>query len=58
MRDFRGSERMPGVDRIRVPGERSEATRVARARDGIPIAPALARGLDQLAGELGIAKLG
>jgi LDH2 family malate/lactate/ureidoglycolate dehydrogenase len=58
VRDFRGSARMPGVDRILVPGERSHATRVARKRDGIPIAPALIRGLDQLAGELGIAKLG
>jgi len=58
VRDFRGSQRMPGVDRITVPGERSEETRIVRARDGIPIAPALARGLDQLADELGMAKLG
>jgi LDH2 family malate/lactate/ureidoglycolate dehydrogenase len=58
VRDFRGSRRMPGVERISVPGERSHETRLARAKDGIPIAPALARGLDQLAGELGIAKLG
>jgi LDH2 family malate/lactate/ureidoglycolate dehydrogenase len=58
VRDFRASERMPGVERISVPGERSEETRLARTRDGIPIAPALMRGLDQLAGELGIAKLG
>jgi LDH2 family malate/lactate/ureidoglycolate dehydrogenase len=28
------------------------------ARDGIPIAPALMRSLDQLADELGMAKLG
>ena len=58
VRDFRNSTRMPGVDRILVPGERSHATRAARRRDGIPIAPALIRGLDQLAGELGMAKLG
>jgi LDH2 family malate/lactate/ureidoglycolate dehydrogenase len=58
VRDLHGSERIPGVDRITLPGERSEETRVARARDGIPIAPALMRGLDQLADELGIAKLG
>ena len=58
IRDIRNSSRMPGVDRIFVPGERSHATRTARTRDGIPIAPALMRGLDQLAGELGIAKLG
>jgi LDH2 family malate/lactate/ureidoglycolate dehydrogenase len=49
---------MPGVERILVPGERSHATRLARARDGIPIAPALKRGLDQVADELGMAKLG
>jgi LDH2 family malate/lactate/ureidoglycolate dehydrogenase len=48
---------MPGVDRIFVPGERSQQTRAARRRDGIPIAPALMRGLDQVADELGIAKL-
>jgi hypothetical protein len=30
---------------------------MARTRDGIPVAPALSRGLDQVAGELGIAKL-
>src|ERR1700755_2407989 len=58
VRDFRGSERMPGVDRITVPGERSAETRVVRARDGIPVAPALMRNLNQLADELGIAKLG
>ncbi|HTA99159.1 MAG TPA: Ldh family oxidoreductase [Bradyrhizobium sp.] len=58
VRDLRNSSRMPGVDRISVPGERSHGTRVKRARDGIPIAPALQRGLDQVATELGIAKLG
>jgi L-2-hydroxycarboxylate dehydrogenase (NAD+) len=57
VRDLRGSSRMPGVDRISLPGERSHEARVARGRDGIPIAPALLRGLDQLAGELAIAKL-
>src|SRR5450432_2467751 len=57
VRDFRGSARVPGVARIFVPGERSHATREARRRDGIPIAPALMRGLDQVADELGIAKL-
>jgi L-2-hydroxycarboxylate dehydrogenase (NAD+) len=57
IRDFRNSRRMPGVERILVPGERSQETQAARTRDGIPIAPALMRGLDQVAGELGIAKL-
>jgi L-2-hydroxycarboxylate dehydrogenase (NAD+) len=58
VRSFRNSERMPGVDRIYVPGEHSHATRAARARDGIPVAAALMRGLDQIADDLGIARLG
>src|SRR5882757_7631653 len=58
VRDFRNSERMPGVERITVPGERSHATRETRRRDGIPIPPALTRGLDQVADDLGMAKLG
>jgi L-2-hydroxycarboxylate dehydrogenase (NAD+) len=57
VRDFRGSQRMPGVERILVPGERSFETRARRSRDGIPVAPALLRGLNQVAGELGIAGL-
>jgi LDH2 family malate/lactate/ureidoglycolate dehydrogenase len=57
VRDFRNSKRMPGVDRILVPGERSQETRAARTRLGIPVAAALRRGLDQVADELGIAKL-
>jgi L-2-hydroxycarboxylate dehydrogenase (NAD+) len=57
VRDFRNSNRMPGVNRIFVPGERSHETRVKRARDGIPVAPALMQGLDRVADELGIAKL-
>jgi L-2-hydroxycarboxylate dehydrogenase (NAD+) len=57
VRDFRGSERMPGVDKILVPGERSAETRLSRTRDGIPIAPGLMRALDQLAAELAMAKL-
>ncbi len=57
VRDFRASSRMPGVDRILVPGERSQETRTERSRDGIPIAPALMRGLDQVAIELGMTKL-
>ena len=58
VRDFRHSSRMPGVERILAPGERSHAMRAARTRDGIPIAPALLRGLDQVADDLGMAKLG
>jgi L-2-hydroxycarboxylate dehydrogenase (NAD+) len=57
IKDIRGSERMPGVERIYVPGEHSQQTRVNRMRDGIPIAPALMRNLDQVADDWGIAKL-
>jgi LDH2 family malate/lactate/ureidoglycolate dehydrogenase len=57
VRDFRNSQRMPGVDRIWVPGERSHETRVRRTSLGIPVAPALMRGLDQVADELGIPRL-
>jgi len=56
VRDFRNSSRMPGVDRIYVPGEHSHETRARRARDGIPVAAPLLRALDQLADDLGIAK--
>ncbi len=56
-RDFRNSQRMPGVDRIWVPGERSHETRLKRTTHGIPIAPALLRGLDQVADDLGITRL-
>jgi len=58
VRDFRASRRMPGVERISVPGERSHETRLARAKNGIPIAPALMRNLNQVADEFGMAKLG
>ena len=57
VRDFRNSQRMPGVDRIWVPGERSHETRFRRTSLGIPMAPALLRGLDQVADDLGIARL-
>jgi L-2-hydroxycarboxylate dehydrogenase (NAD+) len=57
VRDLRASERMPGVDRISVPGERSHETRTKRARDGIPIGPALLKGLNQVAEDLGMVQL-
>jgi L-2-hydroxycarboxylate dehydrogenase (NAD+) len=57
VRDIRGSQRMPGVERIFVPGEHSQETREKRLRGGIPIAPALLLGLNKVADELGIAKL-
>ncbi len=57
VRDIRASERMPGVERIWMPGEQSNAKRIAYARDGIPIPPQLASNLAKLAAELGIEPL-
>jgi LDH2 family malate/lactate/ureidoglycolate dehydrogenase len=54
VREMRASERMPGVDRIWLPGEQSHARRVANARDGMALPPALLAQLDALARELGI----
>jgi len=56
-RDLRASRRMPGIERIWLPGEQSHAKRLAYARDGIPIAAGLAANLKQLAAELGIVSL-
>jgi LDH2 family malate/lactate/ureidoglycolate dehydrogenase len=54
-RELQASERMPGVDRIWLPGEQSHARRVAYARDGIPVPPALRAALVGVAADLGIA---
>jgi len=55
--DLHGSERMPNVDRIWLPGEQSNARRIEYARDGIPLAASLRQNLDRLADELGIERL-
>ncbi|MEO7150595.1 MAG: Ldh family oxidoreductase [Burkholderiaceae bacterium] len=57
VRDLRASDRLPGVDRIWLPGEQSHAKRIANQRDGITIGPGLRRALDGVAAELGIAPL-
>lgn len=57
IRDIRNSQRLPGVDRIRLPGEGTHVTRADNERNGIPMPPALLAALDQLAGELKIGKL-
>jgi LDH2 family malate/lactate/ureidoglycolate dehydrogenase len=58
VRDLRASERMPGVDAVRIPGEGSHRAREERERLGVPVPPALRSALDTLASELGIAPLG
>ncbi|TWO68438.1 Ldh family oxidoreductase [Caenimonas sedimenti] len=57
IRDMRGSERMPGVDRIWLPGEQSHERRIANERDGLALPDALRAQLDKLAGELGLPPL-
>jgi LDH2 family malate/lactate/ureidoglycolate dehydrogenase len=57
IRTLRNSARLPDVERIWLPGEQSHAKRIDYARDGIPLAPALARKLNELADELGTARL-
>ena len=57
VRDIRASERMPGVERIWMPGEQSNAKKIDYAKNGIPIPAVLKTNLDKLAAELGIAAL-
>jgi LDH2 family malate/lactate/ureidoglycolate dehydrogenase len=57
-RDIRGSERLPGVERIWLPGEQSHERRQRSLASGFPIAQTLLDELDALADEIGIARLG
>jgi L-2-hydroxycarboxylate dehydrogenase (NAD+) len=57
VRDLKGSRRLPGVDRIWLPGEQSHLKRAERAVQGIPVPPALLASLDALAGELKVSPL-
>jgi LDH2 family malate/lactate/ureidoglycolate dehydrogenase len=57
VRDIRNSERLPGVERIWLPGEQSHEKRERYTHQGIPVAPTLIAELNVLANELGIAPL-
>ena len=57
VRDIRASERMPGVERIWMPGEQSNAKKIDYAKNGIPISAVLKTSLDKLAADLGISAL-
>jgi LDH2 family malate/lactate/ureidoglycolate dehydrogenase len=57
VRDLRSSERLPGVDRIWLPGEQSYAKHLDRTERGVPIPGSLLASLNQLAAELQIAPL-
>lgn len=57
VRDIRGSQRLPGVDRIWLPGEQSHEKRARYRDNGIPVADGLMADLQVLASELSIAPL-
>jgi L-2-hydroxycarboxylate dehydrogenase (NAD+) len=57
MRDLRNSQRLPGVDAIRLPGEQRYQRREDRVRNGVPVLPELRAQLDKLADELGVRRL-
>jgi LDH2 family malate/lactate/ureidoglycolate dehydrogenase len=57
IRDLRASQRLPGVDAIRLPGDRRAECHDERARDGVPIPAPLLAQLDKLAAELQVKPL-
>ena len=57
VRDIRSSERLPGVERIWLPGEQSHEKRQRYSTQGIPVAPTLISELNALAIAWGIAPL-
>jgi len=57
IRDIRGSARLPGVERIWLPGEQSHLKREAARTAGIALAPTLVTELDQLADSLRVTRL-
>jgi len=57
VRDLRGSKRLPGVERIWLPGEQSHVKRIERSATGVPMPPALLASLAEVARELGIMPL-
>jgi len=56
-RTMRGAERLPGVDRIWLPGEQSHQKRQDRLRHGVPMPKSLRDSLDATARDLGVAPL-
>jgi len=58
IRAMRGAERLPGVERIWLPGEQSHLKRQDRAKNGISMPKPLRDSLEMAARDLGIAPLG
>jgi LDH2 family malate/lactate/ureidoglycolate dehydrogenase len=57
IRDIRGSRRLPGVERIWLPGEQSHVKLQDRRAHGVPMPKALRESLDTVARDLGLAPL-
>jgi LDH2 family malate/lactate/ureidoglycolate dehydrogenase len=57
VREIRRSRRMPGVERVWLPGDQSRAKLEERSRLGVPVPEVLRAGLDKLATELKIKPL-
>lgn len=57
VRELRASERMPGVERIWLPGEQSHEKRLGNRQGGIPLPAALLAQLDTFARDMGIPAL-
>lgn len=57
IRDIRAAKRLPGVDRIWLPGEQSQHKRIERVKNGIPVPQPLLDALNRTAAELGISPL-
>jgi LDH2 family malate/lactate/ureidoglycolate dehydrogenase len=57
IRDLAGSQRLPGVDEIRVPGQGRAARRREREQKGVPLNATLVTQVDEVARSLGITPL-
>jgi LDH2 family malate/lactate/ureidoglycolate dehydrogenase len=57
VRELRGADRMPGVDRIWLPGEQSHQKRIDHEKNGVLLAPSLVKQLGELALQLKISPL-
>jgi LDH2 family malate/lactate/ureidoglycolate dehydrogenase len=57
IRTMRGAERLPGVERIWLPGEQSHGKLLERCKSGVPMPKPLRDSLDAAARDLGIAPL-
>jgi L-2-hydroxycarboxylate dehydrogenase (NAD+) len=57
LRDLRGSQPLPGIEEIRIPGQGRQRRKEQRLREGVPLKPGLIAQLDTLASSLGLRRL-